>query len=187
MFDAVLNYLDNLGRFSPSDKQLFTDKLQVRNYPKNTVLLNEKVICSTIYFLNNGAIRQFYVNDEGTEITYNFFTTHDWVLDFESFIGQKPSKMTLITVEEVEVFELTVQGLHELIAQSQVFLQLGKILNEPQRPALYDFTNSPEEKYKHLLDNTPQYLQIFPLKQVASYLKMTPETLSRVRRKIKYT
>jgi hypothetical protein len=68
-----------------------------------------------------------------------------------------------------------------------VFLQLGKILNEPQRPALYDFTNSPEEKYKHLLDNTPQYLQIFPLKQVASYLKMTPETLSRVRRKIKYT
>jgi CRP-like cAMP-binding protein len=185
MYEAILKSLDVIGRFSASDKELFIEKLQVFNYPSNLVLLNEKAICNTILFLNKGAIRQYYLDDEGNEITYNLFTQFEWVLDFESFIGQKPTKMIIKTSDDVEVLALTVTNLHALIARSQVFLQLGKILNEPQRPSLYDFTNSPEEKYTHLLNTKPQYLQAFPLKQVASYLKMTPETLSRVRRKIK--
>lgn len=187
MFAKAMTSLQSIGRFSEQDKILITQKLQAKTLKKNEIILKNGQTCRAVWFINQGAIRQFYVTNEGDECTLNFFTTGDWILDIDSFLGQKPSENTLIACENTEILELTVFDLHALIDHSQVFLQLGKILNAPKRPTLYDLSNVPEEKYKHLLQTKPHILQKFPLKQVASYLKMAPETLSRVRRKIKDT
>ena len=77
---------------------------------------------------------------------------------------------------------MTVYSLHNLIEISPVFFQLGKLLQPTTlRTQFYDDSMTPIEKYKYVLEHRPQLLQRFPLKYIAAYLKIAPETLSRVR------
>jgi CRP-like cAMP-binding protein len=184
MFEKILASIQRVGRFSEKEQTLFVDKLKNLTIQKNDCLLKEGQVCSAVYFINTGAIRQSHITENGDELTLNLLTAEDWVLDFDSFMQQKQAKNTLTALEKTDVFELTVHGIHALIAESQAFLLLGKFFQHGLRDSIYDTLPLPEDKYKHLLQHKPQLLQAFPLKYIASYLKMTPETLSRVRRKI---
>lgn len=110
---------------------------------------------------------------------------NDFALDQSSFTSQKPSLFNMQALEDCELIELTVQSLHSLITMSPTFFALGKILDANTR-ANYAHLKTPEEKYLALIQNRPQVIQRFPLKYIASYLNMTPETLSRVRGKVKF-
>lgn len=185
MFKKILSCIDKIGRFSDNEKALFIEKLKPKSLKKDDIYLKEGIVCSDVCFINTGSARLFHINQKGEDLTLKFFTTGDWMLDSDSFTSRKASENTLICTENIEILELSIHDLHNLIAISQSFLQLGRILYASQRPFIYDNTSSPEEKYRYLMVNEAHLLQKFPLKQVASYLKMTPETLSRVRRKIK--
>jgi CRP-like cAMP-binding protein len=186
MFDKILTTIQRLGRFSEHEQLLFTDKLKIITAAKNNIFLKKGQVCQALYFVNEGAIRQYYITENEDELTLNLFAENDWVLDFDSFAHQKPSKNALITLENSVIFELNIHDLHALIAQSQSFLLLAKAFNLGVIDSTYDILTTPEEKYKYLLATRPNILQKFSLKYIASYLKMTPETLSRVRRKITY-
>lgn len=184
MFEKIIAAIQRVGRFSEREEALFAQKLTHLTLQKNDCLLKEGQVCSAVYFINSGAIRQSHITESGDELTLNLWTDSDWALDFESFMQQKPAKNTLTALETTDVFELTVHDIHALIAESQAFLMLGKFFPQGLRDAVYDTLSLPEDKYRHLLTHKPQLLQVFPLKYIAAYLKMTPETLSRVRRKI---
>jgi hypothetical protein len=81
--------------------------------------------------------------------------------------------------------ELSIENIHKLVAISPVFLQLGGILaSSVSRISFFDNDLTPLKKYQFIIQNRPQLIQAFPLKLIASYLKITPETLSRVREKL---
>ena len=184
MFDKIILSIQKNGRFSEQEISFLTDRLVGKTLQQNAFLLKEGQVCAALYFVKTGALKQYYFNDDHLEVTHNFYLENDWVLDIESFLAQKPTRYNIQTSEETEVFEISIQSMHELIALSQKFLQMLKILDFCIRDARYDTLISPEEKYRHLMDTKPQFIKKFPLKHIASYLKMTPETLSRVRRKI---
>ncbi len=184
MFDKIRKALQQFGRFNEEELTLFTSKIQVKQLHKNDFLLREGEICGAIYFLNSGSQRHFTHTKDGTERTLNLFIENDWVLDYQSFATQKPTKNKIQAFEQCEVFEISIHSLHELIAISQKFLQMGKLLELGlQNTDLYSELASPEEKYLELLTNKPLLVKKFPLKYIASYLKIAPETLSRIRRK----
>jgi CRP-like cAMP-binding protein len=185
VFDNVLASIHQAGRFTEQEKSLFVSKLTPKTFGKKDFLLKEGQVCRALYFVHSGAIRQYRFTDSGAEITGNLFIENDWALDLESFISQKPSAGFLESYEQSEVFELNVHDIHSLIAVSQSFLALGKLFNSGIRDARYDSFASPEEKYSCLINTRPAVLQKFSLKHIASYLGVTPETLSRVRRKIR--
>ncbi|MCY1549131.1 hypothetical protein D9M68_852860 [compost metagenome] len=82
------------------------------------------------------------------------------------------------------VREISINAIHQLIAASPAFYQLGGLLQKgTERLHYLETTNSASEKYRLLLAEQPEFLQAFPLKMIASYLKITPETLSRLRAK----
>lgn len=187
MFEQVLKSIQQLGSFSAEESATFATKLRVKKISRDLFLLKEGQICQSFYFINHGSARQYFVTDDGDELTLNLFIENDWVLDYQSFISQKPAKNYIQAFEETEVLELEVQSLHELIAQSQTFFKIAKLMEF----GLHDTVHhgnliSPEEKYQEILAKKPLLIQRFPLKYIASYLKMTPETLSRVRRKINH-
>jgi CRP-like cAMP-binding protein len=173
--------LKNIGNFSTEELDLIQKHFNRRHLKKNEVLLEVGQICSSIYFTVSGAFYQYRIID----IDENIIELHienEWFLNYSSFISQKPSTETIKAYIDSEILEMTVYSLHSLIKISPVFFQLGKLLQPTTlRTQFFDDAMTPIEKYKYILEHRPQLLQEFPLKYIASYLKITPETLSRVR------
>jgi len=187
MFEQVLQSIRKLGSFSEQEFDIFSKKLKVKNVEKDSFLLKQGKVCQSFCFINNGSLRQFFLTDDNSELTLNLFTENDWAFDYQSFTSQNPSTNYIQAFEDAEVFELDIHSFHELILQSQSFFKIGKLLEAGLlNDHLYNSISSPEEKYVSLLEKKPHWIQKFPLKYIASYLRMTPETLSRVRRKINH-
>jgi CRP-like cAMP-binding protein len=173
--------LKNIGTFPEADSRLFETYVKFRSVPKNTILLNEGDVCDTAFFTFSGASYQFNYID----IDENVIDLHicgEWFLNYASFIAQKPSYTTIKTYADSEILELSLYSIHQLIIASPAFLQLNKIFEQAvSRAYIFDNAMKPLQKYRYLQETKPKLLQTFPLKIIASYLKMTPETLSRVR------
>jgi len=173
--------LDNTGIFSQSDFDRLEKYLVPRTLRKNEILLDQGQICQAVYFISSGSAYQFRYEDIDEKIT-DIHLPKEWCLNYSSFITQAPSENIIKANSETTAFGLSLTAIHELIAQSSVFLQLGKILQGATTRTHYlDNSMSPFERYNDLIKNRPLVLQMFPLKLIASYLNMTPETLSRVR------
>ncbi|OEK02386.1 hypothetical protein BFP97_13015 [Roseivirga sp. 4D4] len=184
MYAQLQSSIQSLGNFSTEHVDQITDRIQVQELKKGDYVLKQGQICQSLYFVNSGSLRHYKDIDGYSELTINLFVEGDWVIDHHSFVGQKPSENNIQAFEDSTMLELTMHDLHELIGRSPAFFMLGKVL-ENAEPTKEESIKSPEEKYRTLLKNSPQIVQKFPLKYIASYLGMTPETLSRVRAKIK--
>jgi len=180
-----IEFLYRIGKFSSEDLALFNEKAVLREIQKGRLLLQQGQVCQSVFFLVEGAFIQYNYIDEVEENIIDLHLEGEWMLNAQSFAGQAPSDTILQAYTDSKVYELHVHKLHELIARSQAFLQLGKLLgSDGMRTHFFDNRLSPVEKYEYLLNTRSQLLKVFPLKMIASYLKMSPETLSRVREKL---
>ncbi len=184
-FEKINLALLNFGSFSSQEIDWFNEQLNWKEVRKGELVVPSNKIWQNLFFINEGAIRQHKVGPDGQDITVNFFCENDWMLDHESFTTQTPSIHFFSAFMGCQLVYIRHQQLHSLLSKSQAFLRIGKILNQVLPPQnLSGKTLSPEEKYQWLLTDRPHLIHIFPLKLIASFLDLTPETLSRVRRKI---
>ncbi|MXV15072.1 Crp/Fnr family transcriptional regulator [Hufsiella ginkgonis] len=172
------------GQFTDEDLALFGSRLKFRSLKKNDVLLKPGATCQAIWFLQSGSLRHFSVDNNNAETIANLYLEHDWFTEFNSFTLQKPSAYFIQAFEDCEIAELGILELHHLILQKQQFFVLGKLLGVMNYPDFAGTDLSPAGKYEQLMRNKPRLLLKFPLKTLASYLKIAPETLSRVRAKV---
>ena len=177
--------LKKIGHFSSKDIAIFEESLIKRGVQKGDILLRQGQVCQTVYFIAKGAFIEYNFRNEIEQNIIDLYTETEWLLNKQSFVRQEPSETIIEAFVESVVFELDIHKIHNLVAQSPAFLRLGSIL-EPTHSRLLFFDNSfsPLQKYQHILENRREIIQAFPLKIIASYLKITPETLSRVREKI---
>lgn len=181
--NLVKDMLSNIGKFSNEDVMLFTEKVVERNFQKNEILLQEGEVCQSALYIISGETFQFCYDDIDENII-DLHTAHDWCLSHTSFVTQKPSTTIIKAYTDLTVFEISITAVHELVALSPSFFQLGSVLEQAvSRVQYFDNTNTAEEKHKQLFLSRPQLFQKFPLKMIASYLKIAPETLSRIRAK----
>ena len=185
MDDSILKFLNNAGKFSEKESILLKEELQFRKLKKDEFLLKEGDTCSSLCFVVTGSFYQYYIDSEFNKNVIDINTTHDWVINHKSFTSRRASKYSIQAFEDSSIYEISIDSIHKLIGLSQSFLQMGKILGEStSRIDFFDNNNSPDEKYKYILNNNPNLIQKFPQKIIASYLKITPETLSRVRKRL---
>lgn len=164
--------------------QLFARHTKLRTVPKGYTLLEPGKICQTAYYLIEGSAVQYKLNDAGGELVIDLHMSGEWVLNHSSFVGQRASEFTIKTYAACRILELRIEDVHYLISVSQQFIKLGRILEEAnERVLFYDRQLTPYEKYELLMQRRKAIFMHFPLKMIASYLKITPETLSRVREK----
>lgn len=185
MFRQVIEAIENFGNFSSEEQDLLTAEFRHHHIKKDQFILNPGEVCQSIWFVNKGALRHYRDLDGFSEVTVNLFMENSWVLDHHSFTAQKPSENHIQAIEDCELLEISMHSLHHLIKVSPSFFRLGKILEIPRNePDLH--IKKPEDRYLELMERSPELIQRFPLKHIASYLGMTPETLSRVRAKVKF-
>ena len=185
MNHPVTRFLTKTGRYSKDEIDLLEKALVPVELPKEMYLLKTGDISSSFYFLEKGAIIQFRLNEDSDKHVIELNGPDSWVLNYKSFSSRKPSEYSIQAYEDCILYELTMDAIHQLIAQSQAFLQMGSILStNTTRLNFFDTNASADEKYNFLLSHQPKLLQLFPQKLIASYLKITPETLSRVRSRI---
>jgi CRP-like cAMP-binding protein len=186
MDKSILELLKKSGNFSEKESILLKQELQHRKLNKDDFLLEKGHICSSLCFVISGSFYQYNVDLDGNKNVIDLKIPNDWVINHKSFTTRKPSEYAIQAYEDSFIYELSINAIHRLIAKSQSFLQMGKILEESiSRIDFFDNNNTPDEKYCFILKNKPDLLQKFPQTIIASYLKITPETLSRVRKRIK--
>ncbi|MEM7187242.1 MAG: cyclic nucleotide-binding domain-containing protein [Bacteroidota bacterium] len=177
--------LESFGNFSDKEVALLKNELVNRTLDKGEFLLKEGEINRALVFVVRGSLYQFGVSAANEPQYIDLYTSGDWMLNHQSFTTQEPSEYAIQAFEKSDILELTVEALHKLIGISQTFFQLGKILERgASRMRFFDKSYSPDEKYLYLLNHHPSYIRTFPQKMIASYLKITPETLSRVRKRL---
>ncbi len=185
MNDPKFLLLENIGSFSEEEKNLLLKEIQEIQIKKGERLLNIDQVCSSAQFILSGSLYQYRKNKDGDKEIIDLYTSNDWVLNHKSFISRKPSQHTIEAFEDSCVLEISMESIHKLIGISQNFLQLGSILEQTSsRLYFFDNNSSAEEKYRFILKQRRDLLLKFPLGMLASYLKIKPETLSRVRKKI---
>lgn len=173
--------LNGLGKFTNFDKELFEKHSERKIINKNEVLLEEGEVCKSFYFILSGSFSQFQTHDID-EVIIDLHLQNEWMFNQQSLTEQTPSTTTIKAFSKSEIIELSLNSFHCLCSKSQSFLQFGKILNQSaNRIFLFDNSLKPSEKYNYINSAKPQLTKVFPVKMVASYLKIAPETLSRVR------
>lgn len=183
LFDFISKYMP----LSDEEKKAIVDLDIFKTYKKGTILLKEGQNSSAGYFVIKGCIRCYYLID-GEEKTTAFYTEMESLSPLCS-INKKPSEYYVSCVEDC-ILVVSNPGMEEIIfAKFPRFETLCRLLSEEllaNRQATFDdfITSSPEQRYLNLLQTRPDLLQRVPQHQLASYLGMKPQSLSRIRKRL---
>ena len=184
---GIKKSLLNIHQFSEEQLSLFTDKVIFNCLKKKDLLIKENQVSDGIAFILTGSFRVFKkLNNR--ELTIKFFVENNWMADLESLLTQQPSKNYIEAIEDSEIAFITLRDILVLMDSHPCFRMLNALLSDLAIPTAYIATISsknPDERYKELLLKHPQWVNRFPQMLIASYLAMTPETLSRVRARMK--
>ena len=173
--------LSTIGSFSEAETALFEKHTSKQTLKKGTLLLKEGTISKDFYFILSGSFYQFKIKEIEEQII-DLHLANEWMYNQQSLTEQTASDTAIKAFSNAEILILSLVDFHALCAASSGFLQFGKIMNQSKtRTALFDQSMTPAEKYNFVTAIKPQLTQAFPLKMIASYLKVAPETLSRVR------
>ncbi len=153
------------------------------------MLLSPPNVCSFIAFVKSGSVRSYYKDDNLTETNLLLRSKNEFITDYESFISQAPSKLHIQAIEKGEIVLLDYKGLMTLYESSFYWNKFGRLISEQiflnsKRRTEGLLFNSPKERYLSLISNQPDFFQKYSLKHIASYLGITPQSLSRIRKQL---
>lgn len=188
MTTRLIDYFNRFRPLTPGEAQAIADSAQVRTCAKGTVLLEAGQAAIESYFVLGGCVRKYYVVD-GEEKTSGFFMEDDWVIAFNGFGEQPASGHYLVCLEACSLVVGTADketDLFDRFPDLQLLSRqvLEKVMSEQQALLASYITGTPEQRYLHLLKTRPELIHRVPQYQLASYIGVKPESLSRIRKRM---
>lgn len=188
MHQNLIQAVSSLIDLSEQEAQILREVFKQKSFKKRDQLCALGTISKEIYFVNKGLLRLYYLNDEN-EITAFLFSENLFASAFPSFIEQKPSEQILECLEDTEVFYLSKNDLEKLYIDLPKFNIFTRKLSEQrfinaQKHFVSHLTEKPEERYRQFVNHFPNLIQRVPQHIIASFLGVTPVSLSRIRNRI---
>ncbi|MBD8069895.1 Crp/Fnr family transcriptional regulator [Bacillus sp. PS06] len=190
MKEILKKYMGKYTALSEEEQQAITEELVIREFPKGTYLIKQGDIpTSNCYFVLKGCVRKYQVGDDGKEVTTNFFTEEQAIMLFNVEDVNQETKYTLHCLEDCV---LVVADLESEQGMYQQYSELEQMTRRMMETYLIQVQNeyaafvrsSPEERYKQIIQNRPELLKRVPQHQLASYLGITAESLSRIKKRM---
>jgi CRP-like cAMP-binding protein len=188
---ALRTYIDQYssGTLSDADFAVVSSAFSPRKLRRRQYLLQAGEVCKYFAFVLEGALRQYSVDEKGQEHILHFAVENWWVGDRESFVMLTPAKYNIDALEDCRLLLITNAGLQDLLQAVPAIAVMVQEMDQrnaiaTQKRLYASIGHSAEERYEQFTKQHPDYLQRFPQHMIASYLGISPETLSRVRHKV---
>jgi CRP-like cAMP-binding protein len=187
-FKAILSNINKHIQFTREEADYFTSQLTRVDLNKKEFLIKEGAPCTTFNYVQQGALRAYYRDSKGNNNIIMFALPDWWVTDMYSFVNKKPAMLNIDALEDSVILQLRKTDLDKLFIKIPSFERFFRILMQnayirEQLRVIENLSRPAEERYENFLAKYPQVAQRVPLKQIASYLGITPEFLSVVRKK----
>lgn len=188
-FEALFDYIEKKSGklLSEDDKGLLMVHFQPKKLRKRQYFLQEGDVCKYTGFIVKGSARTFTVDEKGNEQILKLSLEDWWLSDFESYYLLTPSRFNIEALEDLELLQTTHAQVEEFLVHIPAFSAMTNALsknytiaNQRRMQAAINYTA--EERYEDLVKNYPHFLQRFPQNMIASYLGLSPETLSRLKK-----
>jgi CRP-like cAMP-binding protein len=187
LFEYINHYAST--PVSEDEFNIFLDHFIPKKIKKKQCLLEEGTVCKYFAFILKGAMRQYYLDEKGVEHIVNLYIENWWAGDRESFVLFTPSIYNIDAWEDCDVLLITRENVLKLISDFPSFNELLLKLDErnniaTQRRITSNISFTAERRYADFVECHPYFVERFPQHIIASYLGITKDTLSRIRKKM---
>ncbi len=188
MKDEFRAFVSSFPFLRPDEVDTIVNHTTVKEFEKGEVLLREGMVSKNCHAVVRGCVREYYIKD-GIEKTTAFYTEGDAVNAFSSYSNQVPSKHFLECSEDCLLTvgsQSLIDEMCERIPRLAEFIkfEVEKDAGKLQERMASFMTSSPEERFNDLMETNPNLINRVPQHQIASYIGVTPESLSRIRKRI---
>ncbi len=185
--NKLLYYFNKWTSLTKEEEILILSAFETVAFRKKKHLLVSGQTSNYLYFIVGGCLRSYYVDLKGVEHIYQIRMDNSWITDLESFFAQTPSKYNIESIEETTLLRISHQGFEELLVEIPRLERYFRILFQKAYINALNRLNatmweSALDRYNEMLKENPEIFQRVPLIYIASYLGITPESLSRIRK-----
>ena len=189
MKSILFKYMSKFTSLTEEQQQTIANEIKIDEFKKGTILLRQGDVPTKCYFVLKGCIRQYSVDEKGKEVTSNFYTEEQAIAVFNTHKSDKSSDYTFVCLEDsvlvvgdldMEQDMYTKYTQLEIMTRKMIEENFGKVQDE----FATFIASTPEERLKTLLLKRPQLIDRVPQHQLASYLGITPESLSRIKKRL---
>ncbi|WP_418360997.1 Crp/Fnr family transcriptional regulator [Sphingobacterium detergens] len=171
------------------EQELVSTYFIPRLYRKRQYILQQGDTCTQFNFVISGCLRMYKVDEKGNTHVIYFATENWWMIDLGSFHSRTPSELNIEALEDTTVLQISYDNLISLYTEAPKFNRIFRVLIENsyiamQNRLLQNISSTAEQRYQDFVDTYPHLINRLPQVQIASFLGITPEFLSRLRNKL---
>ena len=186
--ESLLAFFDRILPLDAEEKELIRSKFNPRLFRKKQYVLQNGNPCTHFYFVVRGCLRMYKIDNQGNTHILQFAVENSWINDLGSFHGLHPSELNIDAIEDTVVMQISRDDLVAIYLQAPKFNRIFRVLLENgfvrlQERLLQNISSTAEERYQSFLELYPHLVDRLSQIQIASYLGITPEFLSRMRNK----
>lgn len=186
--EQIKTLLQSFADISEKDSDYFCSKLEKVVLQKKEIILNKGTTENYLSFVETGILRLFIPKIEN-DVTFGFVFKNSFISAYDSFLTQTPSEYSIETLTPTVLWRLSFNDLEDIYRSTAIGHEIGRknaenlfLLKSKRELSLLN--NTPEERYLNLFHERPELIQHIPLKYIASYIGVTPQALSRIRKRI---
>ncbi|PRX56960.1 Crp/Fnr family transcriptional regulator [Flagellimonas meridianipacifica] len=186
--EEIKKFIDHIHPMNTTDWDFFSSKLYRETVKKDATLINIGEVENYLSFISEGIVR-FYIPQEESDLTFGFLFENEFITAYDSFITRTPSQYQIETLTNATLWRISYQDLQEVYQKTESGNAIGRRMAEnmfliKSKREIALLSKTAEERYLDLFRERPNLLKQIPLKYIASYIGVTPQALSRIRKRI---